>query len=89
MSILNKIVISCKQATYLHEKKKEGKLDGMEGFGLWLHLLYCKFCKLFIKQSEFLQTATHKLYQTAEPKFHLAPTRKAQLQKAFDEELKK
>ena len=89
MSILNKIAISCKQATYLHEKKKEGKLDGAERFGLWFHLLYCKFCKLFIKQTELLQSATHKLLQTAETKFHLSPSRKTELQKAFEEELKK
>ena len=89
MSILNTIAISCKQATCLHEKKNEGKLDAMEGFGLWVHLLYCRFCKLFIKQVEILETASHKLNQTAETKFHLTPTRKAELRKAFEEELKK
>jgi hypothetical protein len=89
MSILNKMIISCKEATYLHQKKQEGKLQRMERFGMWFHLLYCKFCKLFIKQVEILETASHKLRQTAETKFHLTPTRKAQLQKAFEEELRK
>jgi hypothetical protein len=89
MSFLSKIAISCKQATYLHEKRREGKLDALEGLGLWIHLLYCRFCKLFIKQVQLLETASHKLYQTAETKFHLTPNRKAELQKAFEKELKK
>jgi hypothetical protein len=89
MSTLNKIFINCKQATYLSERKREGKLDVAEGLGLWIHLLYCKFCKQFVRQVELLQTITHKFYQSAEQRFHLTPTRKAQLQKAFDEQLKK
>jgi hypothetical protein len=89
MSMFNKIFINCKQATYLSERKREGKLDGAEGLGLWIHLLYCKFCKQFVKQVEFLQAQTQKLYQLAEQRFHLTPTRKAALQKAFDEQLKK
>lgn len=89
MSMLNKIMISCKQASYLHEKKVEGKLDSAERLGLWIHLLYCRFCRRFIKQVELLKAEAHKFYHTAEQRFHLSPTRKAELQKAFDEQLKK
>jgi predicted anti-sigma-YlaC factor YlaD len=86
MILIDKILINCKQATYLHEKKKEGKLDAMERFGLWVHLLYCKFCRLFIKQVEQLESATRKFYQNTE-RFNLTPERKAEIQKAFDDKL--
>jgi len=88
MSFLNKIMISCKQATYLYEKKKEGKLDAPERFGLWVHLLYCRFCRLFIRQVEQIESAAHKFYQNTE-RFRLPGDKKVALQKAFDEELKK
>lgn len=87
MILLDKIMISCKQATYLHEKRKEGKIDAMERFGLWVHLLYCRFCKLFILQVEQLETATRKFHQNTD-RFHLSPERKAEIQKAFNEKLK-
>ena len=85
MILIDKIMISCKQATYLHEKKKEGKLDLAERFGLWVHLLYCKFCNLFIKQVEQLESAARKFYQNT-TSYHLSSERKAGLQKAFDEQ---
>lgn len=88
MILVEKIVISCKQATYLHEKKKEGKLDGIERFGLWFHLLYCKFCKLFVKQVEQIESMARKFYKRNE-NLHLSDTRKSEMQKAFDTELKK
>ena len=89
MSMLGKILISCKQASYLHEKKREGKLDTAEGLGLFIHLLYCRFCRQFVKQVELLERSSRKLFQSAEQRFHLSSIRKAELQKAFNEELKK
>lgn len=86
MILIDKIAISCKQATYLHEKRKEGKLDNTERFGLWLHLLYCKFCRLFIRQVEQIESVTRGFYQNT-GHIHLSPERKADLQKAFDEKL--
>ena len=88
MILIDKILISCRQATYLHEKKKEGKLDAAERFGLWVHLLYCKFCRLFIKQVEQLETSARRLNSNG-PAFHLSSDRKAELKKAFDEKLRK
>ena len=86
MKGFDKILIGCKQATYLHEKRKEGKLGLVEGMGLAIHLLYCSFCKLFIKQIEQLETYTKQYQQIQENKF--SPSRKAELQKAFNEALK-
>ena len=88
MILFDKIMISCKQATYLHEKRKEGKLDGMEKFGLWVHLVYCRFCALFIKQMAQIEVAANRFYQNTE-RFNLSDKRKAEIKKAFDEQLNK
>jgi hypothetical protein len=88
MILLHKIVISCKQATLLHEKMKEGKLDAPERFGLWIHLLYCKFCKRFIQQMQKLEASMHHYAQNAE-KLQLTPQAKASMKKAFTKELDK
>jgi hypothetical protein len=60
----------------------------MERFGLWFHLLYCKFCKLFIRQVEQLESATRKFYQNTE-RFHLSAERKAGMKRALDVHLNK
>lgn len=58
---MSKLFIKCRQATYLHEQKKEGKLSLAERFGLWLHLLYCGICRLFVKQVEEIEQASGKV----------------------------
>lgn len=58
---MSKLFINCRQATYLHEQKKEGKLSLAERFGLWLHLLYCGICRLFVKQVEEVEQVSRKV----------------------------
>ena len=86
MNIIQALKMSCRDATYLHEKKREGKLTMSESMGLWFHLLYCKFCALFFKQIEKLETSS---VQLSEKEFILRPERKAKLESDFKEELKK
>jgi hypothetical protein len=82
MSFFDKIWIGCKQATYLNEKKKEGKLSSAEGLGLWIHLLYCSFCKLFFRQMEFLERRVKRM---PENRFSLSEERKASMKKTIEE----
>ena len=57
MKAEGKVFINCKQATYLHTLKQEGKLGALQRFGLWLHLLYCSICRLFFSQMDALEKA--------------------------------
>jgi len=52
MSKKGKIMISCYDATYLISKKQEEKLTLAEQMKLSLHLMYCKYCKRFAKQTK-------------------------------------
>lgn len=63
---MSKLFINCKQATYLHEQKKEGKLSIAERFGLWLHLLVCGICRLFVKQVEEVEKVCGKVSANAD-----------------------
>ncbi|HWB62179.1 MAG TPA: hypothetical protein VG603_01625 [Chitinophagales bacterium] len=85
MGLFNKIWIGCKQATFLHEKKREGKLAFPDRLGLFIHLLYCSFCRLFVRQSEMLEKHTHTLGEN-ESRYQLSTEKKALLQKLVESE---
>lgn len=53
--------MTCKEATYLHEVKKEGKLTLSQRVGLWVHLLYCNLCRRFVKQTDVLSKQVKEL----------------------------
>ena len=46
--------IDCKKATIMISKREEKKLSLFERIQLWLHLLICSLCKLFMKQNKLL-----------------------------------
>lgn len=59
---MNKVVLSCKKATELVEKKQGGKLSFKEALQLNLHLLMCDACKAYEKQSKLISKALDKFY---------------------------
>ena len=54
MYLFKKIVFNCKQATLLSLKKEEGIISVNERLKLYYHLLYCKYCRRFAKQSSII-----------------------------------
>ena len=52
--LFKKTVLDCKQATLLSLKKEEGKASISERVKLFYHLLFCIYCKRFIKQSSII-----------------------------------
>ena len=54
MYLFKKIVFNCKQATLLSLKKEEGTISVKERLKLCYHLLYCKYCRRFAKQSSII-----------------------------------
>ena len=89
MSVFKKIAINCQQATYLHEKKREGKLSVLDRIGLWVHLLYCKFCSAFFKQLDVLEKSVKNIPDNVSHAHGLSDLKKAEIQKVFNEHLKK
>lgn len=63
MKVMTKIMLSCKKATELVERKQDSKLSFKEGFQLKLHLLVCKTCSEYEKQSKLINKALDKFLQ--------------------------
>lgn len=50
MEIINQLTPSCKEATMYASQAQDGKISFFTKFKLYFHLLYCKPCRLFVKQ---------------------------------------
>lgn len=89
MTIVEAFKMTCQHASLLHEKKREGKLTAMEGFGLWWHAsVICRFCRLFFTQTELLRKATAHMSQK-EDLMQMPAGAKRALEQRFQQELKK
>lgn len=52
--LFKKTVLNCKHATLLAQKKEEDKISITERVKLSYHLLYCSYCRRFVKQSSII-----------------------------------
>lgn len=52
--LMNAILLSCKKATGLVEKRKLSRLEKMEGIQLKMHLFMCSNCSNYAKQTRFI-----------------------------------
>ncbi len=80
MRLMNIMMLSCRKATELMEKKLYSDLGQTERFKLFLHTRMCDACRLYEKQSQFMDSVLRK--QSATPNH-----RKASL-KTLPEEVK-
>ena len=85
MSFNEMFKMDCRRATYLSELRKEGKLTFSQRFGVWFHLLYCKVCALFFKQSELIEKHVHNYRE--EQIHRLDTSRREKIQQLLDKEI--
>jgi hypothetical protein len=52
--------MDCRQATRVQSEQLDRPLPRTTRFGLGLHLLYCKWCRRYGKQVNFLHEASHE-----------------------------
>ncbi len=78
-------MITCKEATLYISKKEENKLSVSERFKLSIHLLICKFCKLFYRQNQFLAVEMKHIHTNAE----LSGLDKKNLEQLIEKEISK
>jgi len=89
MNLFQAFKMSCRDATYLHGKQKEGKLPFTEAVGLKIHLLYCSLCRLFFKQLDKLEEQAHIFSHNDQSTSTLNSASKEKMQRALTDELKK
>ncbi len=52
--LMMKMMITCEQASYLIDKEQYTELTHREKFNLKMHLLSCKFCRLYKHESHVI-----------------------------------
>lgn len=91
MSINQKILLTCKEATLLISKRQHNATTLKEKFQLQLHLLVCKVCSLFNKQSNLLHKHMTEVHGN-DQELHfleLDASKKSNLQSHINSELEK
>lgn len=58
--VMNFIMLSCKRATELIEKKKHCNLSILKSLQLKMHLSMCKYCSNYFKQTSLLDSLMYK-----------------------------
>lgn len=53
--MLHKITLTCKEATLLMELKDANKSNKLQNIRLSIHLMICKYCRLYIKKSAIIK----------------------------------
>ena len=90
MSALKRIIYNCQKATYLADKKMNGRISVKEQFELNIHLIRCDMCKRYIKQSKKINEMITILLKSPLPTYIRLDDRfKTELQVRIDKEINK
>lgn len=87
MSVLYILKMTCREATYLHEKRREGILSRTEKIALNIHLLWCKVCSLFYTQMDGLDKCIHDSHKHDHSAGAMPDEAKLRIQRALDKEM--
>jgi len=85
-------MLSCDKATFLISKEQESEISVIEKIQLKLHLMACKFCKLYKKESSFISKNIDHMHQHSDKCFSdykLDDSSKSAMQQAIKEQLNK
>jgi hypothetical protein len=89
MGVIKKIQYDCRHATYLIEKRQHTLLTIRERMQLVIHLSGCSVCRLFQRQSRWINRMLRMLFHsTLGQESILSEDFKRQLQQKIDERLK-
>ncbi|SEW36202.1 hypothetical protein [Chitinophaga arvensicola] len=64
---LHTLLPCCKEATLLAEKQLQQPLPLLQRIGLQFHLLYCFFCRRYVKQSRIIDQQLRALQASEGP----------------------
>lgn len=87
METKSKIMITCKESTYLISKKQQDSLSLTEKMQLRFHLMMCKYCRRFANQIDFISKAIVRLRSKIEKQstyISLSDEQKMRIKKALE-----
>jgi hypothetical protein len=82
--LMSRMLLSCKEATYLVEKEMESSLTFMEKFRLSIHLKLCKVCSAYQHQSKTINKAVEKWTKNSVLTRKLSPKVKSKIIKEIN-----
>jgi len=89
MGVIKKIQYDCRHATYLIEKRQHTALTIKERVQLVIHLSGCSVCRLFLRQSRWINRMVRTVFHSAQgQESKLSDEFKEELQKKIDERIK-
>jgi hypothetical protein len=71
--VMTKLLLSCKEATYLIEKKSVYPLTYTERCRLYIHIRMCVVCNIYQHQSKIIEKALAKWINSEGNSKHLLP----------------
>ena len=83
------VMLNCDKATYLLSKREVGKLNCTEKVKLRMHLVSCKYCRMFAEQTRYI-TKQIRTFAEIDPNnlsLALTETQKHNLQEAVNKQL--
>jgi hypothetical protein len=87
---MDKIMLNCDQATLLVTKAGVDKIGCVKNIQLRMHLMGCKFCRTFARQSELIadQLNKDKVIDSEKLKVHLSVDQKDRMQSVIETNIK-
>jgi hypothetical protein len=82
--MMNIIMLSCKKATELIEKRLVTKLSHVEKIQLKMHTAVCSQCATYEKQSEIIEKCIAQIHQPDKEQMKLSSERKEQILKELE-----
>ncbi|MBL4674765.1 MAG: hypothetical protein JKY70_00930 [Mucilaginibacter sp.] len=67
MNELRKVIYNCRKATYLIDKRLIGSITFRETVELRIHLIGCKVCGIYMKQSKMINQMIRQLLKSEKP----------------------
>lgn len=62
--VLSALTFSCKRITEITEKEQVNTLSSTDKFRYELHLLMCKLCRSYVKQSQIIEKALGNMFSS-------------------------
>jgi hypothetical protein len=67
MAYFNRILNNCAEASLLALKNEEEKITLKQKFEMKFHILFCKCCKNFVKQSPLIDKSMKAYFDSTQP----------------------
>lgn len=81
---MNIVMLSCKKATELIEKRLVTKLSSIEKIQLKMHTAVCSQCSTYEKQSDIIEKCIAEIHQPTKETLKLSAERKEQILKQLE-----